>query len=330
MQRTLSCTGHHGCSLFPHPRKPANPCWAAIHSRGLVLNTVAPRTTSWLRRYDAMSHAAAGEVIGAYSTSFSLASRLLPARERRDIRNLYAVVRIADEIVDGTAREAGADDIEKLLDDYERQVLAAPGTRFHTDPVLHAYAVTARRCGFSREHIEAFFASMRRDLRQTRYSEAELDRYVYGSAEVIGLLCLDVFLADREVAPAQRTEMEDGARRLGAAFQKVNFLRDLSEDTEDLGRSYFQSFGRIDDKAKSAIVAEIRADLAAAQHAIGLLPVAVRAAVLAAAKLFGELTDMIDAMPASTLHTTRVSVPAHRKALLTVQAAAQAAGSRKP
>lgn len=296
--------------------------------RGLGLNTVAPRTTSWLRRYDEMSHAAAGEVIGAYSTSFSLASRLLPARERRDIRTLYAVVRIADEIVDGTARQAGVDNVRVMLDEYEKQVLAAPHECFHTDPILHAYALTARRCGFNDEHIEAFFASMRRDLVLTRYSQVELDSYVYGSAEVIGLLCLDVFLADRQVTPDQRAQMEDGARRLGAAFQKVNFLRDLAEDTHDLGRSYFQSFGRIDDAAKTAIVAEIRSDLAAASDAIGMLPVTVRAAVLAAANLFAELTDMLDAMPASELTTTRVSVPAHRKALLTVQAAAQAAGRR--
>ena len=296
--------------------------------RGLGLNTVAPRITSWLRRYDEMSHAAAGEVIGAYSTSFNLASCLLPARERRDIRTLYAVVRIADEIVDGTARQAGVDNVRDMLNEYEKQVLAAPRECFHTDPILHAYALTARRCGFNDEHIEAFFASMRRDLVLTRYSQAELDSYVYGSAEVIGLLCLDVFLADRQVAPDQRAQMEDGARRLGAAFQKVNFLRDLAEDTHDLGRSYFQSFGRIDDEAKSAIVAEIRSDLTAASDAIDILPVTVRAAVLAAANLFAELTDMIDAMPASELTTTRVSVPAHRKALLTVQAAAQAAGRR--
>lgn len=296
--------------------------------RGLGLNTVAPRTTSWLRRYDEMSHAAAGEVIGEYSTSFSLASRLLPARERRNIRNLYAVVRIADEIVDGTARQAGVDNVRDMLNEYEKQVLAAPRECFHTDPILHAYALTARSCDFNDEHIEAFFASMRRDLDTTRYSQAELDSYVYGSAEVIGLLCLDVFLADRTVTPGQRAQMEDGARRLGAAFQKVNFLRDLAEDTHDLGRSYFQSFGRIDDAAKAAIVAEIRSDLAAASDAIGMLPVAVRAAVLAAANLFAELTDMLDAMPARELTTTRVSVPAHRKALLTVQAAAQAAGRR--
>lgn len=287
--------------------------------------------SNWLRRYDAMSYTAARAVIGEYSTSFNLASRLLPAQERRDIRNLYAVVRIADEIVDGTARAAGAQDIGQLLDDYERQVLAAPRQPFHTDPVLHAYAHTARRCGFSAEHIRAFFASMRRDLGHAGYSRAELDDYVYGSAEVIGLLCLDIFLADSEVPSARRAELEVGAQRLGAAFQKVNFLRDLGEDTEDLGRSYFSHLeltGELDEEAKDTLLTEIRGDLAAARDTVGLLPIRVRAAVLAATNLFTELTDMIEQTPAARLPHQRLSVPAHRKAVLTIRAAAQATGGK--
>ncbi|WP_367117270.1 phytoene/squalene synthase family protein [uncultured Corynebacterium sp.] len=290
---------------------------------------MAARTTNWLRRYDAMCNSAASSVISTYSTSFNLSSRLLPARERRDIHNLYAVVRIADEIVDGTAEQAGAMELAAVLDAYERQVLAAPDSRFHTDPVMHAYARTARRCEFDNELLKAFFASMRRDLASQRYSQPELEDYVYGSAEVIGLLCLDVFLADKTVDPAQRITMENGAKRLGAAFQKVNFLRDIAEDTHDLGRVYFATHGILDDAAKAEIVAEIRGDLAAAHEAIGLLPLSARAAVTAAANLFIELTDMIDAMPAERLSTTRVSVPTHRKALITAQAVARAIGGKQ-
>lgn len=275
-----------------------------------------------------MCDAAAGTVIGEYSTSFSLATKLLPTRERRDIRNLYAVVRIADEIVDGTATEASVTTPQDVLDAYEKQVLNAPEIRFHTDPIMHAYAATARRCGFAAEHIRAFFASMRRDLHQNDYSHRDLDAYVYGSAEVIGLLCLNVFLADRHISDAERAEMESGARRLGAAFQKVNFLRDLEEDTAELGRSYFQSYGAINETTKQELVDEIRDDLAAAEKAIWLLPFQVRAAVLAAKNLFGELTEMIAETPAEELVRTRVSVPAHRKAVLTVQAVAQATGRR--
>lgn len=311
-----------------------SPPWRRLPRRLLArtrVGTVSPITQGWLRRYDAMSHAAANTVIEEYSTSFSMATNLLSQQVRRDIRNLYAVVRIADEIVDGTAREAEVDDIDALLDAYERQVLAAPGLRFHTDPVMHAYAETARRCGFDPEHVRAFFASMRRDLHQHDYDAAEFDDYVYGSAEVIGLLCLSVFLVEMNVTEAERDELIAGARSLGAAFQKVNFLRDIGEDSGQLGRTYFPELrGReITDDIKADLVADIRSDLAAATAPMELLPRRIRAAVLAASLLFTELTDMIEATPAAELAVTRVSVPQRRKALLTAQAAAATYGLRK-
>ena len=132
--------------------------------------------------------------------------------------------------------------------------------RLHTDPIVHAYAITARRCGFQREHLVAFFSSMRADLTQREYSPSELQDYIYGSAEAIGLLCLQIFLAEENVSPADRAAMERGARALGSAFQKINFLRDLREDSSTLGRTYFQQApsGRIDEATKSALIAEIR------------------------------------------------------------------------
>lgn len=290
----------------------------------VLVNSSQP---DWLKRYDRMGNAAAGTVIGAYSTSFSLSSRLLPRRERQDIRNLYAVVRIADEIVDGTAQQAGEANVQAILDLYEQQVLAAPHSRFHTDPVIHAYAETARRCDFAPEHITAFFASMRRDIHQNTYSDDQFDEYVYGSAEVIGLLCLSVFLAGRDIAPDDRREMESGARRLGAAFQKINFLRDLGEDGGALGRAYFPgtSPAHITEADKDALIADIRGDIAAARWAIGLLPFQVRAAVLAATELFTALTDLIESTPAHQLSSSRIRVPAHRKVALTLRAIRQAA-----
>ena len=288
-----------------------------------------------LRRYDGMSHTAANTVIEAYSTSFSLATRLLPRRIRRDIRNLYAVVRIADEIVDGTAAQAHISDIDAVLTAYEAQVLGAPEMRFHTDPVLHAYAETARRCQFNPAHVRAFFSSMRRDLHQDTYDAADFDDYVYGSAEVIGLLCLSAFIVDMQPTAIERAQLEDGARRLGAAFQKVNFLRDLGEDSDLLGRSYFPhaqnheiTGPNITDAIKAEIIADIRSDLDAAKAPTRLLPRTVRAAVTAAANLFTELTDMIEATPASDLARTRVSVPRHRKLLLSAQAVADTLRNR--
>lgn len=256
-----------------------------------------------LEDFDQAAHHAARQVIARYSSSFSLASRLLAEPARTDIRNLYAVVRIADEIVDGAASPTEA---PSLLDDYEHQIRAAHQHRFHTDPVIHAFAVTARRCNFRDEHLEAFFASMRRDLDPTPHDRASFDQYVYGSAEVIGLLCLDVFLAGQP--RADRLALDRAARRLGAAFQKINFLRDRDEDAER-GRSYLVG----------DLLPEVRADLAAARQAIPLLPLSARAGVLAATDLFEELTDLLERP-----HTGRVSVPRRRKLAITARAAAKA------
>ncbi len=294
----------------------------------------------FLSRYDRMCDRAAAQVMLDYSTSFSLATRFLEPRARADIRNLYAVVRIADEIVDGTAEQAGCAGLTSLLDTYEASALGALGalgastSRFHTDPILHAWANTARRCQFDPDHVRAFFASMRRDLRQDSYAgdTAGFDDYVYGSAEVIGLLCLSVFLADHSVDDKQRQELERGAKALGSAFQKVNFLRDLAEDRGELGRSYFPALsgGQLTDAHKDELVADIRADLTRAAIALPLLPRAPRAAVAAAAALFTELTNLIDATPATEVAARRVSVPSHRKLYITARAAARSVARKGP
>lgn len=275
-------------------------------------------STSYLQRYDHMCDHAAAQVIARYSTSFSLSTRLLAAPIRRDIRNLYAMVRIADEIVDGTALAAAADPAA-ALDAYEAQILAAPHIRFHTDPIVHAYANTARRCNFTREYVESFFASMRRDLTQTVYTASDVDAYVYGSAEVIGLLCLEAFLIDADVTPSTRSTLESGARALGAAFQKVNFLRDFGEDRDRLGRVYYE----LTAEKKDQIVAEIREELAHANRAIPLLPRSPRTAVAAASGLFEELTDIADATPVEELAATRISVPTTHKLRITAKALAR-------
>ncbi|WP_342319415.1 phytoene/squalene synthase family protein [Corynebacterium mayonis] len=278
-------------------------------------------TASSLDLYDKTCDAAAARVIAAYSSSFSLATRVLSAPMRRDIRNLYAMVRIADEIVDGAAAEANQD-VRALIDAYEKAVLAAPDQHFHTDPVLHAYARSARRCGFNPAHIRAFFASMRRDTAQSTYDEAEFADYVYGSAEVIGLLCLSVFLSHHPVPHNQRPELEAGARALGSAFQKINFLRDMAEDNGELGRTYFPQLGDapLNDTAKAEIVANIRLELDHARRVIPLLPGSARLGVAAAEALFRELTDRVDETPAGVLLRQRVSIPTHTKLVVTARA----------
>ena len=274
---------------------------------------------TYLSRFDAMADKAAAQVIAQYSTSFSLAVRTLPKPERTHIRNLYAVVRIADEIVDGTTAQAN-ECPETALELYEEQVLHAPHHRFHTDPVLHAWARTFRECRLNEDHVRAFFASMRADLTQTTFTREELDTYIYGSAEVIGLMCLDIFLRGRDTP--HRRELEDGARALGSAFQKVNFLRDLGEDSRALGRAYFNA--PLDDALKSTLTSQIADELDRAHTAIPLLPPAARGGVAAAGALFRELNARIAATPAAELRTTRISVPNHIKLALTAKALANA------
>lgn len=272
---------------------------------------------STLSRYDRMADAAAAQVIRRYSTSFSMATQALDRATRRDIRNLYAVVRIADEIVDGAAAQAN-ECPETALDVYEEQVLHAPHHRFHSDPVLHAWANTHRRCGINNDHVRAFFASMRRDTAQLHYTERDLRDYIYGSAEVIGLMCLDIFLRGRIPSDHERRAMEDGARALGSAFQKVNFLRDLTEDRQALGRSYFGA--PLDDDLKRTLTTQITRELDLACTAIPLLPASARRGVAAAEALFRDLNERIAQASVEELATRRISVPNHRKLWLTAQA----------
>lgn len=281
--------------------------------------------------YGALAEHVSATVIGRYSTSFSLATRLLPAGVRDDIRNLYAVVRIADEIVDGAAGVAGAaggtkrTDVRGVLDDYEDRVLAAPGRGFHTDLVLHAWACTARRCGIDPEHMRAFFSSMRSDLEQVVHDRDSLARYIHGSAEVIGLMCLDIFLAHAgPVSGRQRAWLEDGAAALGASFQKVNFLRDLADDRDVLGRLYLPELqdGPLTVAVRDRVLDEVDAGIAEGRRRIPDLPSGCRAGVASAAALYAELSARLRRSTPEQIVGTRVRVPAPVKASLTARALA--------
>ncbi|KQB85007.1 phytoene/squalene synthase family protein [Corynebacterium oculi] len=271
--------------------------------------------TSRLEFFDSLATRASARVLAAYSSSFSLATRLLGRRERADIRALYAMVRVADEIVDGVGEEAGID-VAACLDSYEQAALAAMRSRFSPDPVLHAFGLTARRCGFEEEWVRAFFASMCADIaaclmKPRPMNKAEFERYVYGSAEVIGLMCVAVFVQGLEVAPHDYEVMQASARRLGAAFQKVNFLRDLGDDAQRLGRRYYPV--PLTEADKREIVRDIRADLAVAEPGLALLPRGARRAVRLARDVYAELLDTLEHTPAAEITRRRVRVPARRK-----------------
>lgn len=276
-----------------------------------------------LALYGATAQASAAPVISNYSTSFRLATSLFPRRCRAEIASIYALVRVADEIVDGTAAEAGltAAQQRERLDELEAETERAVLTGFSANLVVHAFAVVARSTGIPGDPIRAFFASMRRDLTGVAFDDAEYRAYIHGSAEAVGLMCLRVFVHGADVEPDTLPRLEEGAARLGAAFQKVNFLRDLAHDHRALGRSYFPGVAAdgLTEDAKAAIVADIRADLAAAQRATTSLPRDCRRAVRVAAGIFSELLRRIDRLPAEELSTVRVSVPAATKAALALR-----------
>jgi phytoene/squalene synthetase len=263
--------------------------------------------------YDRVAEETSSVVIARYSTSFGLASRLLDDSVKQHVQNIYALVRVADEIVDGAAEEAGLDSVgaARVLNELERETERAMDHGFSANLVVHAFALTARETGFGAELTQPFFESMRVDLNATEHDQASFDRYVYGSAEVVGLMCLRAFLVGHNTSFDEVTEFEKGARALGAAFQKVNFLRDLAADFDTLGRSYFpnvsvESFTE-DDKIR--LLDDIDNDLRVSAVTVALLPRGSRRAVALAHGLFAELSTRIRATPAEELRRTRVRVP---------------------
>jgi phytoene synthase len=263
--------------------------------------------------YDRVAEETASVVIRRYSTSFGLAARLLGPGVRQHVENIYALVRVADEIVDGAAVESGLDSVgaARALNELERETEQACAEGFSSNLVVHAFALTARETGFGSEYTAPFFESMRTDLTAREHDQESFDRYVYGSAEVVGLMCLRAFLLERRLSPAEDERFVAGARALGAAFQKVNFLRDLAADFETLGRSYFPgvSVDSFTEEDKIRLLDDIDADLRMSATVIPDLPASSRKAVALAQGLFAELSVRLRATPADRLRTTRIRVP---------------------
>ena len=280
-----------------------------------------PVTGTGLSLYTEAAQRASAEVIDTYSTSFGWASKLLGKAEQQPVRNIYALVRVADEIVDGAADEAH-DDPAKLLDELEAETYRALDSGFSTNLVVHAFAHTAREVGIKRDIIEPFFHSMRMDLTEREHDQKSFDTYVYGSAEVVGLMCLKVFMVGRDYSKDERVTLIAGARALGAAFQKVNFLRDLSADFKKLGRSYFPgvNVATFDAATQARLIDDIEADLATSAKTLPLLPSGSRKAVAAAQMFFDALNERIRNTPAEVLIETRISVPNSQKLVILAKA----------
>ncbi|HEY7796955.1 MAG TPA: squalene/phytoene synthase family protein [Microbacteriaceae bacterium] len=275
-----------------------------------------------LELYTQAAQKSAREVIYSYSTSFGLATRLIDPSTRRHIESIYAMVRVADEIVDGSAAQAAEQaktlDPEKEIQEFENNCYKAMELGYSTNLVLHAFGITAREVGIKKDIVKPFFDSMKMDLTDKQHDEASFKKYVYGSAEVVGLMCLRAFIHDREYNPEQLQVLNEGALALGSAFQKVNFLRDLSADFSKLGRSYFPNVDvdNFDEETKKRLVDDIESELNKARNAIPLLPKTPSRAVKAACELFGSLNKKISKTQSSELISTRISVSNGKKFLI--------------
>ncbi len=266
--------------------------------------------------YHAVSFRCSKQITEQYSTSFSGAIKLLHKDLRRPVYNIYGFVRLADEIVD----TFHAYNKVELLDKFEQDTWDAIKSGISLNPILHSFQSVVNQYSIPHHLIRSFLHSMRMDLYKTAYvNELELDEYIYGSAEVVGLMCLYVFC---EGNAAQYESLKDHARRLGAAFQKINFLRDIKADVLGLSRSYFPgvNFHDFTDAAKMQIAASIEDDFRAGLEGIRKLPWKAKMGVYTAYRYYYKLHLKIKAMKPAAILQNRVRVPDLQKLLIILQA----------
>jgi len=266
--------------------------------------------------YTRVSRTCSRKITERYSTSFSSAIRLLDPSLRQPIYALYGFVRICDEIVD-TFHDYPKED---LLSEFRRDTWLALSRGVSTNPVLQSFQETVREFEIEPELVEAFFHSMEMDLEKKDYNTAlELDEYIYGSAEVVGLMCLCVFCQKDKELYAQ---LKSASRSLGAAFQKVNFLRDLKDDVENLSRSYFPEidFDDFDPGRKKDIELNIMNDFKAALGGIRRLPRQARFGVYLAYRYYFSLFRKICSLQPAAVLSRRVRIPNTHKIAIIVKA----------
>lgn len=246
-----------------------------------------------------------------YSTSFSLGIKTLSMELRMPIYAIYGFVRFADEIVDTFHNH----DKEALFRQFEADTWKAINEKISLNPILHAYQMVVHQYRIEPELTKAFLKSMEMDLHLTNYNEDGYQEYIYGSAEVVGLMCLRVFCKGNE---ALFENLREPARRLGAAFQKVNFLRDLKSDFDDRGRVYFPGadFNLFDKDTKQKIELDIQADFVAALKGIMLLPPSSRKGVYLAYSYYLKLFEKIRRAKPTEVKESRIRVPDLQKLLI--------------
>ena len=273
-------------------------------------------TNERYKLYRSCSFKTSKTITQEYSTSFYAATDMLPEDIRDAIHSLYGFVRIADEIVDSFHEH----DREKLLRDFERDYDEAYRMGISTNPILYSFQWTVKQYNIPDEYIRSFLASMRCDLEKKSYeTEEEIASYIYGSADVVGLMCLKVFCRADE---ALFERLKQPAMRLGSAFQKVNFLRDLREDYVLLGRLYFPGVAleSFNEEAKNSLIREIDQDFCEAYEGIRQLPRESRLPVYIAYRYYRQLLHIIQKTPAPSLISRRVRVGDVQKMLILLTA----------
>jgi len=267
-----------------------------------------------IKLFDETSIAMSRRLALNYSTSFSLGIRLLSKECRWAIFSIYGLVRVADEIVD----TFHGYNKEQMLMDFKSQTYRAMEEGISTNPVLHAFQLAANQYGVGKELIEPFFNSMEEDLDTSSHNAQSYSEYIYGSAEVVGLMCLKVFCNGNE---EQYNHLVPFARSLGAAFQKVNFLRDIRSDVEERGRVYFPGvdFNQFSDSDKYEIIHDVKNDFAHAYQGIVQLPVGCRLGVYTAYIYYLKLLEKIERTTAVDILESRVRIPNTQKIALLAQ-----------
>jgi len=268
-----------------------------------------------MEKFHAVSNKSSEITTKEYSTSFSSAIRLLHHDLQQPIYNIYGFVRFADEIVD-TFHDY---DKASLLEEFKKDTYAAIHRKISLNPILNSFQKTVNAYNIDHHLVGAFFQSMEMDLNQRTYDTRNFNEYVYGSAEVVGLMCLHVFCeGKKEVCE----KLKFSARSLGAAFQKVNFLRDINADYNGLSRMYFPGcdFNNFTEQDKKQIEADIHNDFKAAYSGILKLPLKSRFGVYVAYKYYLSLFKKIKNLEPARILESRIRIPDYKKIMIIVRA----------
>ena len=254
--------------------------------------------------FDTVSYSCSMVVTKSYSTSFSMASKMLSKSIRKDIYNIYGFVRFADEIVDSFHDY----DKETLFNNFEKDLELALNNKISLNPILNSFQHTYHKYNIDKHLVDSFMNSMRLDLHKTNYlTDEEYKNYIYGSADVVGLMCLKVFVNGNL---EKYNALKNTAMSLGSAFQKVNFLRDLKADYDELNRSYFPNadLSNLNENSKQDIIDDIEKDFAKGLSGIKKLPIEAKFGVFTAYRYYRKLLKKLKATPSEEIMDKRIRI----------------------